>query len=276
MHTQQRTLLSAGIITAGAAAAAFWWFMLRPEPVPALPDVPATAAIPVPPGTAAAPPAPAASTPIELPVATQPLAAGEVGSALANFFGRKAILTFFQLEDFPRKFVATVDNLGRSHAPPMAWPVNPTAGQFTVDERGGATVINADNSLRYTPLVLLAESIDAGKAVDLYIRMYPVLQQTYVELGYPKGQFNDRLIQVIDQLLATPGAAEAVKVQLTEVKGSVPSLRPWVRYEFSNPALESLSAGQKIMLRVGAVNQHRLKARLVAVRQEILQRAKPQ
>jgi hypothetical protein len=64
-------------------------------------------------------------------------------------------------------------------------------------------------------------------------------------------------------------------VQLTEVKGPIPSLRPWARYEFANPALESLSSGQKIMLRVGSVNQNRLKARLSAVRQEIIKRSKP-
>jgi hypothetical protein len=62
-------------------------------------------------------------------------------------------------------------------------------------------------------------------------------------------------------------------VQLTEVKGPIPSVRPWVRYEFADPALEALSSGQKIMLRVSSVNQNRLKARLSALRQEILKRS---
>lgn len=75
---------------------------------------------------------------------------------------------------------------------------------------------------------------------------------------------------------ASPPAAEpAVKhpVQLTEVKGSVPSVRPWVRYEFVDPALEALPAGQKIMLRVGPVNERRLKARLTELRRALVARS---
>jgi hypothetical protein len=188
--------------------------------------------------------------------------------------GNKAVLTLFQLDDFPRKFVATVDNLGRTHAPPEAWPITPTDGKFTVQANDGANIISADNSQRYTPLVLLLENINISQAVDLYVRMYPVLQKTYGELGFPNRQFNDRLLQVIDHLLASPRAPQEMAVQLTEVKGPIPSLRPWARYEFANPALESLSSGQKIMLRVGSVNQNRLKARLSAVRQEIIKRSK--
>lgn len=147
--------------------------------------------------------------------------------------------------------------------------------RFQVEERGGDQVISAENSLRYTPLVLLAESVNTAQAMDLYISMYPLLQRAYEQLGYPKRYFNDRLIEVINQLLATPSAAEPTKVQLTEVKGSVPSVRPWVRYEFADPALESLTAGQKILLRVGPVNQRRLKAKLTAIRQELLKRVTP-
>jgi hypothetical protein len=211
--------------------------------------------------------------PVKIPAAAQPLAADQITSAITDFLGSKAALTFFQLTDFPRKFVATVDNLGRSHAPPVAWPISSTEGRFTVQTFDGATVISSDNDLRYTPLVLLLEKINAGLAVDLYVRMYPVLQQTYVDLGYPNSQFNDRLLQVINHLLATPIAPQVMAVQLTEVKGPIPSVRPWVRYEFADPALEALSSGQKIMLRVGSVNQNRLKARLSALRQEILKRS---
>jgi len=40
-----------------------------------------------------------------------------------------------------------------------------------------------------------------------------------------------------------------------------------------DPDLESLSAGQKILVRVGAVNQRRLKAKLAEFRQELVRRA---
>jgi hypothetical protein len=190
------------------------------------------------------------------------LAAADVPGALSKLLGRKAMLSLLQVDDFPRRLVATVDNLGREHAPPAVWPVNPAPDRFVVDTEQAAQVIGADNSMRYVPLVLLAETVDIRQAVDLYARMYPLLQQAYVDLGFPRRQFNDRLIEVIDLLLATPDVAGPLKVHLTEVKGPIPSVRPWVRYEFVDPALEALPAGQKIMLRVGPVNERRLKARL--------------
>ena len=60
-----------------------------------------------------------------------------------------------------------------------------------------------------------------------------------------------------------------VAVKLTEVKGPIPSNRPWVRYEFADPQLQSLSAGQRILLRSGDVNQRRLMARLRDLRRQI-------
>jgi hypothetical protein len=57
------------------------------------------------------------------------------------------------------------------------------------------------------------------------------------------------------------------------VKGPIPSVRPWVRYQYSDPALESLSSGQKILVRSGAVNQRRLKGKLAEFRAELVKRA---
>src|SRR5690606_41131650 len=69
--------------------------------------------------------------------------------------------------------------------------------------------------------------------------------------------FNDRLVQVLDLLIATPVHDEPLAVTLVEVKGPVRSLRPWVRYEFADPALASLSAGQRMLLRMGPDHQRR-------------------
>jgi hypothetical protein len=264
------------IILAIAAAAAYWlwngWYpavvATVPEPAASAPAAPASAA------SAAVPTEPAIQYPVA-PTAAAPLESSGIGATLDELLGRKAVGTFLQIDDFPHRFAATVDNLGRPYAPASLWPVNPTPGRFTVQTRDGNTVISADNSLRYTALVLLAESVDAPKAVDLYIRMYPLLQHAYQNLGYPKAYFNDRLIQVIDLLLASPDPGYPVSMQLTDVKGPEPSLTPWLRYQFADPALESLTSGQKIMVRVGSVNERRLKTKLRALRKELLTRVVP-
>ena len=134
---------------------------------------------------------------------------------------------------------------------------------------GHGQVISPDNAARYAPLVRFVELLDTGAAVTLYARIYPLFQQAYEELGFPGRYFNDRLIAVIDHLLLAPDPEAMPKIVLTEVKGDLPSSRPWVRYEFADPELQALSSGQKLLVRIGAVNERRLKSKLREFRLQI-------
>ncbi|MBN9372564.1 MULTISPECIES: DUF3014 domain-containing protein [unclassified Hydrogenophaga] len=269
-----------------AAAGYFGWRYLQDRQTPAPVEPPVAVAPSAPP--APAEPAPAAPPTIQHPV--EPPAAESsappaplpaladadpyVSDHLAELLGRPNALRFLQLDGFIKRAVATVDNLGRSHAPVLMWPVTPTPGRFasTKAADGASETIAPDNSARYTPFVQFAESVDTGRAVALYRRLYPLFQQAYEELGFPGRYFNDRLVQVLDQLIATPVPAAPPAVALVQVKGEVPSTRPWVRYEYADPQLEALSAGQKILLRMGADNQRRLQAKLVDLRGRVARR----
>lgn len=200
-----------------------------------------------------------------------------VMQALGHLLNQADLRAFILGDDFVRHVVATVDNLPRSQASWTVWPVNRTAGRFSaleVETAGNQyEIISTDNPARYAPFVKFVESVDAGRATALYVQLYPLFQQAYEELGYPGRYFNDRLIEVIDHLLATPAVAEPIRVKLVDVKGSVKSLQPWTRYEYADPALEKLSAGQKILLRVGPDNQQRLKAKLQELKAKIVANA---
>lgn len=262
-------LIMAGVVAAGLT---LWRLGLLQGPAAETPSawVPEPAAVTE--NEAAAPAEPSIRHPVAAPW-TARLGVNDVGRALIDLLGAKPVATFLQIDEFPRRLVTTVDNLGRSHAPPMLWPVHPTPDRFMAHQLDGGPVIGADNGNRYTPLVLLVEEVDSVRMVDLYVRMYPMLQRAYEELGFPNRYFNDRMMDVIDLLLATPDVEYPVKLQLTEIKGPIAPLRPWVRYEFADPDLESLSAGQKILVRVGSVNQRRLKGKLAEIRQELVRRA---
>ena len=194
------------------------------------------------------------------------LGAQELPAALAHLLGPKSS-EFLEPDDFPRRFVATLDNLGRAHAPPSAWPLHATGGQFTVETRpDGTRVIATANARRYDRFVDLVAAVDADAAVRLYTRMYRVLEAAWRQLGMGDRYLNDRVVAVIDLLLAAPEPEQPPQVVLTEVKGPVPSTRPWVRYEYADPRLEQLAAGQKILVRVGPANERRLKAKLRELR----------
>ena len=208
--------------------------------------------VPVPPGMTEVPP---------------PAQAGDfVTKKITELLGKKAVLTHLQMDDFVRRIVATVDNLPRSLAPPRRWPINPTPGQFSVDAGNEGKLIGAKNAARYAPFVALVESVDPARAVALYQELYPLFQSAYENLGYPRKHFNDRLVAVIDHLLATPEPAGPLKVEVPEIQGPLKPTRPWLLYQYSDPALEGLSSGQKILLRTGLDNEKRLKAKLAEYR----------
>lgn len=141
------------------------------------------------------------------------------------------------------KFVATVDNLPRKHVTEKIRPVGRLTQAFRVDTTGNdePVYLSPRNYQRYDLLVNQIASADINAVVDTYRRFYPLLQQSYERLGYPDAYFNDRVVEVIDHLLATPQPEEPIRV-----------IRPHVLFEFADPKLESLSSGQKLLLRMGS------------------------
>ena len=267
----------AAVLIALAIGGGWYWWQQR---TPALPPMPTAVTEPAP-VAAAAPPAPAASEPaiqhpIEAPAAataeaprTLDQSEGAIVQALSALLGSTPGASMVRRDDFVRRAVATIDNLGRAHAAPRLWPVNPMAGKFSVEQADGRQVVSQANSVRYSAFVAFAQSLDSARAATLYKQNYALFQVAYKELGYPRAYFNDRLVAVIDQLLATPEPAGPLAVKLTEVKGEVASTQPWTRYEFADPQLEALPAGSKALLRMGPDNARKLKAKLREFRSAI-------
>lgn len=178
--------------------------------------------------------------------------------ALADLLSQDWAREFLQLDDLVRRIVVTVDNLPRRQVPLKYMPVKPAGPKFLAIGEEESIVLNPKNYQRYTPYVRLAEAVETKKIVSGYVQFYPLFQQAYEDLGYPSGYFNDRLIDAIDNLLATP-----------DIKGPVKLVRPEVIYEFADPELETRSAGQKILMRMGSDNAGRIKAKLREIREEL-------
>lgn len=162
-----------------------------------------------------------------------------------------------------RKIVATVDGLEHDTLAERVRPLEPVPGSFRVSGRvdGDLYILSPANYERYDALVNTAAGIDLSRAADLYRGYYPLFQQAWAELGYPDSYFNDRLVVVIDHLLATPDVADPVRL-----------VRPHVLYQFENPVLESLSSGQKLLIRMGPENRATVKTLLRQFRAEIVGR----
>ncbi len=200
----------------------------------------------------------------EPPAAAEPLPALNQSDpplldALAGILGADPLRELFQLDEFVRRLVVTVDNLPRRKLPRRQLVAKPVAGMFvTYPADGDAWTISPDNAARYAPYVRLATAVDAGHLAAFYVRYYPLFQEAYAELGYPDAYFNDRLVEVIDHLLETP-----------EVEGPIRLVRPHVFYQYADPELEALSAGQKTLLRMGSAHAAEIKAMLRSLRDAV-------
>lgn len=233
---------------------------------------PATPAPEAMPATAASAASTSTAEPIQHPISqasvpasasTAPLPAldgsdASVLSALQGLAGGQDLDSLLVHGQIIERIVATVDALPRRALGHSVLPVHAPKGSFAVNQSSGVTVMDASNAARYAPYMTLLEGMDAKALVDWYVHAYPLFQQAYRQLGYPKGYFNDRLVVAIDNLLAAPDLAQPPA--LTPVNG---------HYEYVDPALESLSVGQKMMLRVGPADEAAIKAKLREVRAQL-------
>jgi hypothetical protein len=257
------------LLLALLASAGYSWYYFT-SGLPMLPDGPALppAEQPAEPAAAAAPAAPPPAEPRTLQA--QPEAAASLPTldnsdallrrSIAGLMGDDAFAKIVIPEALVRRIVATVDNLPRETAPRRVWPLNSVPGAFAVSGSGGGELtIDPQNAVRYAPYVRVMDAIDTRALVKAYVATYPLFQKAYEQLGFPGLNFNHRLLEAIDDMLATP-----------ELDGPVALLQPRVVYQFLDPDLETRSAGQKILLRMGRENAVVVKAKLRELRRELL------
>ncbi len=176
---------------------------------------------------------------------------------LTSTFGQ-AIEQFLIPNSIVRHAVVTIDSLPRKETSVKMWPLKPMSGELIVDSSPEEITLNETNYARYAPLIGLLQRSDSTQVAALYKRYYPLFQQSYVDLGYPDGYFNDRLVEVIDHLLDTP-----------EVEGPIKLTQPGMFYEYADPSLEALSSGQKLLIRMGPENAAAVKAKLRELKAEV-------
>jgi hypothetical protein len=251
---------AAGVVAAALIGVGIYYRMRAPRPAPAAAPPPQIAAQPAPtPLPSSTPQAPAIRHPIPAQTA-KPRAAplpplnhsdALMVAALNRLIGHPAVARFLVPKNVIRRIVVTVDNLPRAKVSAHLRPVKATPGQTIVDRQGGVTTLSSRNFARYTPFVAVVSRINVKALARLYFRLYPLFQQAYESLGYPHKYFNDRLVQAIDSMLATPTLSAPVDL-----------VRPHVFWQFANPQLEALPAGQKLLIRMGPRNAAVIEAKL--------------
>lgn len=220
-------------------------------------------------------PEPVVVEPVVEPVAEEPPLPALADSdplaieTLTGLVGEESVQQVIVSEDVIPRWVATVDALSSRQVPGPIKAVEGPGGDFEatahddperviLNETGDPVpqyVLDPANFPRYTPYVEMLEAADTGQILSAYRRHQPLFEEAFRQLGYPEGDFDTRLKAVIDELLATP-----------EVTAPVLLIKPEAYYLYADESLESLSAGQKALIRMGPDNAARVKVKLTEIR----------
>jgi hypothetical protein len=243
------------------AVAAWYSFIKQPDPVHELPppSLPPVTPVEIQQATAEAEDGTTDHEPVALPEPLPPLneSDAEVKQALVEIAGTDPLAEYLVKNQLISRIVVTVDSLSSRQVPPPINPVKPAGGNFAVNTEDEDIIMSEENFTRYDGYIALMQNMDSGALVGLYHRYYPLFQQAWEENGN-EGSFNDRLLVVIDQLLETP-----------DVPGPIYLTKPEAFYLFEDPELEAMTAGQKILVRMGSANATVVKEKLTEVKMEL-------
>jgi hypothetical protein len=184
-----------------------------------------------------------------------------VKNRVVDLVENKSLLRVLILEHFIQKLVLFVDQLPSNNISRQHLPLVPPPPDFLTSGRGDERLIDGRNAQRYEVYVELLEALPDKVLIHLYRGLYPLFQLAYYELGQDNRYFNDRFIEVINHLLETPEPQEPLRL-----------VRHISRFRYADPQLEARSAGQKILLRMGAENSRRVKVKLASLRAGLVRR----
>ena len=158
-----------------------------------------------------------------------------------------------------RKFVAFVDGIANGQVVKEPVRILTPEGPFLVRQISDEVYLLDNISYkRYDFFTAVVVSLDARRAAEFFLLVKPMLQEAYDELGYPNKKFDDVVFQAIGRLLETPVSNEPIRL-----------VRPVVMYQFENKKLESLSAAQKQLIRMGPRNTRSIQVKLSEIALEL-------
>jgi len=198
--------------------------------------------------------------PSEKPVPKIEESDSNIQKETSEFFGNAKLEDVLIFQNFIRNFVVTIENATGKKIPVAKSPVKTAPGKFAVFKSGEDYVLSAKNFKRYRIYMELVQRANLKNIVAYYRRVYPLFQSAYQELG-TQGYFNDKVIEVIDQILSVPDAKDPIHLKKVNLE-----------YQFADQKLESLSAVQKILLRMGPKNADLLKAKFKELRQLLIEK----
>jgi hypothetical protein len=188
----------------------------------------------------------------------------EIAQLAANDRHQQRLLELVTSKEVLRKVAIVIENGAIGKLSYQHQLIQPPGGAVQV------RVISDDGTLRqfefiqqnydrFNPYIELFNVIDNRDLIRLLKLYQPLLDEAYGELGIRGQSFNQRLVAMLDVILAAPTLETAPTL-----------VRESVRYKYKDPTLEALPDLQKLMVRMGPDNTRQLKAKLTDLRRLLL------
>jgi hypothetical protein len=162
-----------------------------------------------------------------------------------------AVMTWLSTKGLIRNFTVVVANIADGVTPAAHLKVLRPSGSFRTIEGNRHSFVDPRGYGRYSTIADAIASVDPARAAKLYATLKPRIEEAHRELGSPDASFDRTLERAIVVLLKTPIVTDAIRLK---PKG--------IGYAFADVRLESLTAAQKQLLRMGPRNVRIVKERL--------------
>ncbi|MGI9629224.1 MAG: DUF3014 domain-containing protein [Longimicrobiales bacterium] len=245
--TSVLVVVAAIVVGSGIA----WWFGTRNRPEPTtMPATPAVAAI---------------QDTVTLETAIPPLELPELSESdaftrdvVATLSAHPRLAAWLATDDLVNRFVGAVVNLAGGRSPKENVDFMAPEGAFEVRESAMGTVIAPASYRRYNTLTETLTSLDTEGGARLYYQLRPLFETSFNELGIPDWTFDDAMNQAFDNILEVPVTEGPVQVE-----------RSRTVYTYTNERLESATAAQKHLMRMGSQNAQRVQNKVRELREAI-------
>lgn len=214
---------------------------------------------------------PAGPTPLPLGDQTLPLVAPHptrsldrttsderIREAARGLSGHQAFRTWLKADDLARRLAATVGAIAQGESPREPLSMLAPAGGFAVIESDAGAYIAPSSFARYDTVAHVVGSLDPQKIATAWSVISPVVRLAWAEIAPPGSHVEHALARALDRLAATPVPTGPIAVT---PRGAI--------WAFDDPALESLSAAEKHLVRMGPVNQRLIQTRATELRKAL-------
>jgi len=176
---------------------------------------------------------------------------GVVRQLLMKLSSHPKVLAWLATNGLIENFTVATLNVSEGKSPTIHWRNLVPQGRFSILNTSRGVMLDPKSYRRYDDYAAAIGALDPPGTARLYLTLKPRITEAYRNLGYPEGDFDPVLERAMHELLTTPILQNDIALR-----------EKVITYKFADPDIESLTAAQKQLLRMGPDNVRIVQSKL--------------